>query len=57
MTIIGVKNLLNLNINKLDDRNNHSLKADYYKKLIRIKSKTLLEKINKLKNYGKKNTS
>ena len=56
MTIIGVKNLLNLNINKLDDRNNHSLKADYYKKLIRIKSKTLLEKINKLKNYGKKNT-
>jgi len=57
MTIIGVKNLLNLNINKLDDSNNHSLKADYYKKLIRIKSKTLLEKINKLKNYGKKNTS
>ena len=57
MTIIGVKNLLNLNINKLDDRNNHSLKADYYKKLIKIKSKTLLEKINKLKNYGKKNTS
>jgi DNA-binding transcriptional MerR regulator len=57
MTIIGVKNLLNLNINKLDDRNNHSLKSDYYKKLIRIKSKTLLEKINKLKNYGKKNTS
>ena len=56
MTIIGVKNLLNLNINKLDDRNDHSLKADYYKKLIKIKSKTLLEKINKLKNYGKKNT-
>ena len=31
MTIIGVKNLLNININKLDDYNSHSLKADYYK--------------------------
>ena len=32
MTISGVKKLLNLKINKLDDLNNHSLKADYYKK-------------------------
>ena len=32
MTISGVKNLLNSNINKLDDYNHHSLKADYYKK-------------------------
>ena len=31
MTISGVKNLLNLNINKLDDYNSDSLKADYYK--------------------------
>jgi len=56
MTISGVKNLLNLNINKLDDYNSDSLKADYYKKSIKKKSKKLLEKINKLKKYGKKNT-
>ena len=31
MTISGVKNILNLNINKLDDYNSDSLKADYYK--------------------------
>ena len=57
MTISGVKNLINLNINKLDDRNTHSLNADYYKKTLKEKSKLLLEKISKIKSYGKKNTS
>ena len=57
MTILGVKNLLNSNINKLDDHKGHSLKADYYKNILKLKSKTLVEKINKIKNYGKKNTS
>tara|TARA_B100000214_G_scaffold21338_1_gene14243 strand:- start:235 stop:615 length:381 start_codon:yes stop_codon:yes gene_type:complete len=57
MTILGVKNLLNTNINKLDDHKGHSLKADYYKNILKLKSKTLVEKINKIKNYGKKNTS
>jgi DNA-binding transcriptional MerR regulator len=56
MTISGVQNLLNLNINKLDDYNSHSLKAEYYKKKIKEKSKTLLNKLKKMKNYGKKNT-
>lgn len=56
MTISGVKNLLNLNVNKLDDYNSDSLKADYYKLSLKEKSKKLLEKIKKLKNYGKKNT-
>ena len=56
MTISGVKNLLNLNVNKLDDYNSDSLKADYYKLSLKLKSKKLLEKIEKLKNYGKKNT-
>ena len=42
MTIIGVKNLLNMNIKKLDDYNSHSLKADYYKSFLKIKSKSLL---------------
>ena len=32
MTINGVKNVLNSNVNKLDDYNSHSLKANYYKK-------------------------
>ena len=57
MTISGVKILINSNINKLDDRDNNSLKADYFKSLLKLKSRSLLEKINKLKSYGKKNTS
>ena len=54
MTIKGVKNILNLNINKLDDYNSDSLKADYYKLIFKEKSKNLLNKIKKLKKYGKK---
>ena len=57
MTISGVKNLLKTNINKLDVTNNDSLKADYYKNILKEKSKFLLSKINKLKNHGKKNSS
>ena len=57
MTISGVKNLLNLKINKLDEINTHSLKADYYKNILKLKSKILLKKIYKLKKYGKKNSS
>ena len=57
MTISGVKNLINLNINKLDDHDIHSLKADYYKSALKTKSKSLLDKVNKIKSYGKKNTS
>ena len=56
MTINGAKNVLNLNRNKLDDDNSHSLKAEYYKKRIKQKSKKILEKISNLKKYGKKNT-
>ena len=54
MTINGVKNVLKSNINSLDDYNSYSLKADYYKKNIKIKSKTILDKIKKIKKYGKK---
>tara|TARA_B100000424_G_C22603016_1_gene336741 strand:+ start:112 stop:492 length:381 start_codon:yes stop_codon:yes gene_type:complete len=57
MTVSGVKNLLKLNINKLDDYNDDGLKAEYIKKNLKIKSKTLLEKIKKIKSYGKKNSS
>ena len=54
MTISGVKNLMNKNAIKLDDDNNDSLKTDYYKKSIKLKSKLLLEKLKKIKSYGKK---
>ena len=57
MSISGVKKILNSNINKLDDYNSYSLKAEYYKKEIKEKSKNILEKIKIIKNYGKKNTS
>ncbi len=57
MTISGVKNLLKTNINKLDVANNDGLKADYYKNILKEKSKFLLSKINKLKKHGKKNSS
>ncbi|MDA7715171.1 MerR family transcriptional regulator [Pelagibacteraceae bacterium] len=57
MTILGVRNLLDKNINKLDDRDSHSLKADYYKLVLKQKSKILLDKIKKIKTYGKKNSS
>ena len=56
MTIAGAKNTLNMKINKLDDDNSDSLKADYYKKNLREKSNKILNKINNLKKYGKKNT-
>ncbi len=56
MTISGVKKLLKMN-NKLDDYNQDSLKADYHKKEIKLKTTKLLEKIKRFKNYGKKNSS
>ena len=57
MTINGAKNLINFRINKLDYSNNDGLKADYYKNLLKIKSKLISEKIKKIKKYGKKNSS
>tara|TARA_Y100001958_G_C21190221_1_gene518512 strand:+ start:1010 stop:1399 length:390 start_codon:yes stop_codon:yes gene_type:complete len=56
MTINGVKNILNSNINKLDDYKSDSLKAVYYKDNIKDKTEKILEKIKKLKKYGKKNS-
>ena len=57
MTISGARNLLDKNINKLDDYNFDSLKAEYYKDKIKSKSRLLLNKLNNIKNYGKKNSS
>ena len=57
MTISGVKNIINNNLNKLDERNLNSLKAGYYKNRLKEKSKQILSKINNIKKYGKKNSS
>ena len=57
MTINGVKNILKSDINSLDDYNSYSLKADYQKKSFKLKSKKILDKIKKLKIYGKKDSS
>ena len=54
MTISGVKNILNSNINKLDDYKSNSLKANYLKQNIKAKSNKILEKLKELKRYGKK---
>ncbi len=56
MTIKGVKIVLNSNINKLDDYNLNSLKADYYKISLKEKTDKILNKIKTLKKYGKKVT-
>ena len=56
MTINGVKNVLNFEKNKLDDNNLISLKIDYNKIYLKKKIFKVLKKIEKLKEYGKKNT-
>ena len=57
MTISGVKSLILTNINKLDDDKFISLKDQYFKAKLKKKSKVILEKLNKLKKHGKKNSS
>ena len=56
MTIAGVKKVLKSNINKLDDYDSYSLKANYHKEIIKIKSEEILKKVKKIKKYGKKNS-
>ena len=56
ITIDGVKKILKKNINKLDDYNLDGLKADHYIKTFEEKSKNILDRVKKLKRYGKKNT-
>jgi DNA-binding transcriptional MerR regulator len=57
ITISGVKKILSKNVNKLDDSDKHSLRTQYYKRHVKIKTKSILEKLNRLKSYGKKNSS
>ena len=48
LTIIGAKMVMNENLKKLDERNSLSIKAEYYKKEIKNKSKKILDRIKKL---------
>ena len=56
MTINGVKNIIKSGINTLDENDLYSLKADYKKEKIKDKTKLILDKIKKIKKYGKKNS-
>ena len=56
MSIRGVKNLLNSKINQLDDHVLDSLKKDYNKTVLKEKTSKILEKIKRIKRYGKKNS-
>lgn len=56
VTISGVKKILDLDVNNLDDGNSHSLKADYIKSNLKKKSKNLVNIIKRLKIHGKKNS-
>ena len=57
LSVSGVKKIINYGVNKLDAYDSHSLKAEYYKKNLKVKSKLLLNRIKKIKKYGKKNSS
>ena len=54
MTINGAKKAMNENLKYLDETKTSSIKANYYKKIIKNKSKNILNRIKKLN--GKKNT-
>ena len=56
MTIKGAKIILKQKINSLDEYDSHSLKNDYFKERIKDRSNLILQKLKKIKNYGKKNT-
>ena len=55
LTIKGAKKILNNKTNSLDEFETSSIKAEYYKKKIKLKSKSILKKIKKLN--GNKDTS
>ena len=56
LTVSGVKKILNSKINSLDAYKSDSLKADYFKKNIEERSNLILDRLKKIKNYGKKNS-
>ena len=49
LTIDGAKKIMSKKVNTLDDYKTSSIKAEYLKNIIKIKSKKLLDKIKKIK--------
>ena len=49
LTIDGAKKIISKKVNTLDDYKTSSIKAEYLKNIIKIKSKILLDKIKKIK--------
>ena len=49
LTIDGAKKIMSKKVNTLDDYKTSSIKAEYLKNIIKIKSKILLDKIKKIK--------
>jgi len=52
LTIAGVKKVLKRKLNNLDDNGLSSIKSNYIKNKIKLKTNLLLNKINKFKNNG-----
>ena len=48
LTIKGAIKLMNKDVKELDDTKASSIKAEYYKKKIKLKSKIILNRIKKL---------
>ena len=57
LSIAGVKNILNSKIKKLDYDNTDGLRKLYLNQILKKKGLKIVDKIKKLKKYGKKNTS
>ena len=57
MTILGVKNILKSRSKVLDVNNDDSLRNNVFNKNLKSKAIKLLQKIKKMKNYGKKISS
>ena len=51
LTIKGVKSVLKSNINSLDGYDSYSLKAQYHKVNIKSKTKSILDKLKKIKRF------
>ena len=57
LSIAGVKNILSSKIKKLDYDNTDGLRKLYLNQILKKKGLKIVDKIKKLKKYGKKNTS
>ena len=57
ISISGVKNILKKNAKKLDGYHKDSLDKEYFRTILKNKGLKILNKINRIKNYGKKNSS